>query len=105
MALASRVLKDRMDSRLFGLAAMIRFVFLRFTGLPASVENRVELANTQVGIKSVREAVYLLGHSVPIYQNKSTCQPVQSNFWRPCLIMVVTIDCELCGVFPMAWHR
>jgi hypothetical protein len=76
----SRAFVDRMDSRLFGLAAVIRFVFLRFTSLPASVEDRVELVNTQVGIKSVREAVYLLRHSVPIYQNKSTCQPVLSTY-------------------------
>jgi hypothetical protein len=43
------------------------------------IENRVEVANSQVGVRAVREAAFLLGHSVPIYENRTSCQPVKQH--------------------------
>jgi hypothetical protein len=61
--------------KILGAAGFIRLLLSRFSGFPDALENRVELANTQVGIKAVREAIFLLDEGVPIYQTKSVCQP------------------------------
>lgn len=63
------------DLRLFALAAALRLALFRLTSIPRMLENRVELANSQTGIKAVREAIFLMERMVPIYQNQTMCQP------------------------------
>lgn len=62
-------------------AFTVRLLLSRLTEFPETVENRIELANSQVGIKAVREAAYLLKHAVPIYENGCSCQPVREPLW------------------------
>lgn len=57
-------------------ALVVRLFLVHFTRIPQLIENRVEVANSQVGVKAVREAAFLLSHSVPIYENRTSCQPV-----------------------------
>lgn len=61
--------------QLFGAAGLLRLLFLLLTPFPASVQDRIEVSNRQVGITWVREAIYLLARGVPIYQNGTACQP------------------------------
>lgn len=72
-----RVLKSgsRLDLGLFAMAAALRLLIFRLTNIPRLLENRVELANSQIGIKAVREAIFLLERNLPIYQNRVMCQP------------------------------
>ena len=61
--------------KLFGAATAIRLGFLFFTSLPGVLENRIEVANAQIGIKAIREAIFLLDNGVPVYQTESACRP------------------------------
>ncbi len=61
--------------KVFGLAAAIRLLFLRLRPIVEIVENRIEVSNSQIGIKAVHEAIFLADRGVPIYQNPSSCQP------------------------------
>lgn len=62
--------------KLFGAATAIRLGFLLLTSLPQVLENRIEVANAQIGIKAIREAIFLLDNGVPVYhQTETTCRP------------------------------